>query len=246
MSEEIEKPRRTRRVSRRLLAAESRKRPESKQTTEIRKSTKVKDSQASSVIISCSALMRDISHLCKLNNWTHLETQCISAELHNRPDQITAEVKKHIDLAKQKNQNIFVVYGDCGTGGQLDRLLEQEGVERVAGDHCYEFLTSKQQFAQFQENEIGTYYLTDFLVRHFERLVIRGMGLDKKPELEPMMFGSYKKLLYIAQTEDVELQQLAKKAADRLGLEYEYYFGGTGILGSALVEFDRQITQQKN
>jgi hypothetical protein len=203
-----------------------------------------KNADASAVVICCSALMRDILDVCKANNWTHLDVQCISAELHNYPQKITAEVKALIDVAKNKGQDVFVAYADCGTGGLLDTLLEQEQVERIAGAHCYEFYAGSQQFNQLQEAELGTFYLTDFLVRHFDRLVIKGLGIDTKPELMELYFGNYKKLLYLAQVEDDSLQQAAQVAATRLQLDYEYRLTGTDGLLAPLSNFNNKIAVQ--
>ena len=200
-----------------------------------------RQTDAPAVVITCSALLKEINMISKANGWEHLQPQCITAELHNYPEQIVGAVKQLIDIAKGKGQQIFVAYGDCGTGGQLDAMLEAEGVERVPGSHCYEFFTSNEIFEQFQENEIGTFYLTDFLTRHFDRLIIRGMGLENRPELMPMYFGHYKKLLYIAQTKDPQLEEMAQQAAEKLGLEYEYFYGGTGVLGDALLSFNQRI-----
>lgn len=197
--------------------------------------------QAPAVVITCSALLREIREVSLANGWSLLEAQCITSELHNRPEKIPAAVKALIDAAKEKGQQIFVAYGDCGTGGRLDALLESEGVSRIPGAHCYEFFSGGERFARFHDEQPGTFYLTDFLVRHFDRLVIRGLGLDRKPELQPLYFGHYTRLLYIAQTEDAELQERAQAAADRLGLAYEYHFGGSGELGTALADFSRQI-----
>lgn len=199
------------------------------------------DADATAVVITCSALLREINDICRANGWSHIETQTITAELHNYPDKIPAAVKQHIDSAKAKGQQIFVAYGDCGTGGLLDAMLEKEGIERIPGAHCYEFFSGKETFNHFHESELGTFYLTDFLVRHFDRLVIRGLGLDKKPELEPLYFGHYRKLLYIAQSNNDELKHQAQAAADRLGLTFEYYAGGSGDLGTSLSAFNRRI-----
>jgi len=200
--------------------------------------------QASAVVIACSALLREIMAICRANDWTHLQAQCISAELHNHPDKIPGAVKELIDAAKQQglaSQQIFVAFGDCGTGGLLDRLLEEEGVERIPGAHCYEFYSGAERFADFHDAEPGTFYLTDFLARHFDRLVIRGLGLDKNPEFEPLYFGNYRKLLYMAQVEDPQLKERAKAAAQRLGLEFVYHHVGHGDMESALENFNQRI-----
>lgn len=200
------------------------------------------DAVPGAVIIACSALLREIQALTKANGWSHLEVATISAELHNRPERIPDAVQTLIEAAKRKGQTVFAAYGDCGTGGRLDALLEREGVERIPGAHCYQFYSGSEQFQQFEEAELGTFYLTDFLVRHFDRLVIRGLGLDRKPELEPLLFGHYRKLLYLAQSEDQELQQRAQAAAQRLGLRYAYHYTGSGELGRSLQRFNRQLS----
>jgi len=200
-----------------------------------------KNSTATAVVICCSALMRDILEVCKANHWTHLDVQCISAELHNYPQKITGAVKSLIDIAKAKQQHIFVAYADCGTGGLLDAMLEREQVERLNGAHCYEFYAGSQRFHAFQEAELGTFYLTDFLVRHFDRLVIRGLGIDRQPDLMPIYFGNYRKLLYLAQSQDNKLQLAAVAAAGRLGLDYEYRHTGTQGLLTPLTQFNNKI-----
>ncbi len=189
------------------------------------------------VIVACSALLKEINALKKLNHWSHVSVDAITAELHNRPDLITDAVSESIDRAKARGAEVFVAYGDCGTGGMLDRLLAEEDVDRIPGAHCYQFFAGDESFNAMHEDELGTFYLTDFLARHFDRLVIRGLGLDKKPALKPMFFGHYKKLVYLAQTEDCELQQAAQAAAEELGLSYEYRFTGIGDMATSIVRF---------
>jgi len=203
---------------------------------------RIQSAKMSAVVVTCSALMREIHDLSQANGWSHLKVECISAELHNRPEKITATVKQAIVKAKAKGLPVFVAFGDCGTGGQLDALLEEQGVERIMGAHCYEFYSGADQFHRFTEVEVGTFYLTDFLVRHFDRLVIRGLGLDKKPELKPIYFGNYRKLLYLAQTIDPDLKVDAQTAAKRLGLEFDYHYTGCGDLGEALQDFNRRLS----
>jgi hypothetical protein len=189
------------------------------------------------VIVGCSALLKEINALKKANNWSHVTVDAITAELHNRPEKITPAVRGSIVAAQQRGARVFVAYGDCGTGGELDRLLEASSVERIPGAHCYQFFAGQDTFDAIQEEELGTFYLTDFLARHFDRLVIRGLGLDKKPALIPMFFGHYKKLLYLAQTEDGELQLAAQQAAQALGLEYQYRYTGIGEMATSIVNF---------
>ena len=104
-------------------------------------------------------------------------------------------------------KSIFVLYGDCGTGGQLDKLLEEEGVERIPGPHCYAFFSGNAAFKAKEDEDMTSFFLTDYLARHFDKLIWSGMGLDRHPELLPMYFGNYKKIVYIAQTRDEELAQ---------------------------------------
>jgi hypothetical protein len=130
---------------------------------------------------------------------------------------------------------MYVVYADCGTGGALDRVLEEEHVERIAGAHCYGFYAGSAAFARLHDDEPGTFYLTDFLLRHFDRLVIRALGLDRHPELRDPYFGHYKRIVYLAQllpTEEVLVR--ARAAADRLGLGLEVRHTGYGELESSL------------
>ena len=190
--------------------------------------------QPASLIIACGALAREIVALRTLNNWPHLVVQCLPAELHNRPEKIPAAVRAKIQAARGRFTSIFVAYADCGTGGLLDAVLAEEGVERIPGSHCYEFFAGSAQFAELAETELGTFYLTDFLLQHFERLIIHGLGIDKHPELLPMYFGHYKKLTYLAQVPSEEKMAAGRAAAQRLGLEFETHITGYGELASSL------------
>ena len=144
------------------------------------------------------------------------------------------EREAKIVAAHSRGDKVFVMYGDCGTGGLLDRVLEEEGVERIPGAHCYEFFAGSAAFAALADAEPGTFYLTDFLVTHFERLVIHGLGIDKHPELMPMYFGNYRRLVYLAQVESPDKVAAGQRAADRLGLAYEYRVTGYGELEHSL------------
>ena len=129
---------------------------------------------------------------------------------------------------------MFVAYADCGTGGLLDPVIAEEGVERLAGAHCYEFYATSPEFARIVEDEPATFFLTDFLARNFDRLVIKGLGLDRHPELRDQYFGNYRRLVYLAQTDDPALVTAARRAARRLGLEYEQRQTGYGQLGTTI------------
>jgi hypothetical protein len=186
------------------------------------------------LIIACGALAHEITALRRANAWDELEVRCLPAELHNRPEKIPAAVRDLIRSSRESYRAIFVAYGDCGTGGLLDKVLSEEGVERIPGAHCYEFFATGPVFAALAEAEPGTFYLTDFLLRHFDRLVIRGLGLDRHPELFSTYFGNYRKLVYLAQAPDAHSQDGAREIALRMGLQFEYRRTGYGTLGTTL------------
>ncbi len=164
-----------------------------------------------------------------------VDLTCLPATLHNRPERIPEAVRARIRKARAAGRTqLFVAYADCGTGGLLDRVLEEEGVARLEGAHCYEVYAGRAAFAALTEEALGTFYLTDFLARNFDRLVIRGLGLDTHPELLPLYFGNYTRLVYLAQTDDSELTARARRAARRLGLQFERRAVGYGELGPAM------------
>jgi len=131
---------------------------------------------------------------------------------------------------------IFIGYADCGTGGQLAQVCTEEGVEMLSGAHCYQFFATAPRFDEIQDHEIGSFYLTDFLVKHFDRLIWQGLGIEQHPELLPMYFGSYTRLVYLAQTDDPGLVERAEAAAARLGLTMIVERTGYGELETTLVE----------
>jgi hypothetical protein len=186
------------------------------------------------LIIACGALAHEITALRRANRWDQLDVRCLPAELHNRPEKIPAAVRALIRSSRDRYRSIFVAYGDCGTGGLLDDVLREEGVERIPGAHCYEFFATAPVFAVLAESEPGTFYLTDFLLQHFERLVIRGLGLDRHPELFSLYFGNYRKLTYLAQAPENDSQDKARGIAVRMGLQFEFRQTGYGTLGTTL------------
>lgn len=192
---------------------------------------------ARKLVIACGALAHEIAALRRANGWSALDVTCLPPELHNRPERIPGAVREAIRANRDRYAEIFVAYGDCGTGGALDVVLREEGVERIAGAHCYEFFASPTVFAALSEAEPGTFYLTDFLLRHFERLVIRGLGIDRHPELQATYFGNYRRLVYLAQGPTAESEEQARTIAARLGLEYRFQATGYGGLERSLVAF---------
>jgi Protein of unknown function (DUF1638) len=185
------------------------------------------------VVIACGALAREILELQRLNGW-ELELQCISATIHNAPSKIPDAVEEKITKAKAEGKSVFVAFADCGTGGLLDKVLNKHNVERLPGAHCYEFFATSPVFLEMTEQEPGTFFLTDFLVKSFDHLVIKGLGLDRYPELLTTYFGNYKRLVYLAQTRDDVLLAKAQQAAQRLGLEFEVRCTGFGNLETSL------------
>ncbi len=184
------------------------------------------------LLIACGALAREIVWLTKANGWRHLTVACLPAHLHNSPKLIPGAVRRKIRGGRGRFERILVLYGDCGTGGELDKVLEEEEVERIAGPHCYAFFAGLPEFDALHEQEPGTFYLTDYLTRHFDRLIVQGLGIDKHPELLKDYFGNYARLVYLAQTEDSALTRKAKAAAQRLGLAFERRFTGYGDLAA--------------
>ena len=180
------------------------------------------------LVIACGALAREILSLCEGPLGT-FDVTCLPAKLHNRPALIPEAVRAKIRAKRADYDEILCLYGDCGTGGELDRVLEAEGVRRIGGPHCYSFYAGEAAFDAMMEEEIGTFFLTDFLARHFDTLVIEGLGLDRFPQLRDDLFGHYRKLVYLAQTDDAEASAKAEAAAARLGLAYERRF--TGLSG---------------
>ncbi len=191
------------------------------------------------LIIACGALAHELTAVIATTGWRHVQLQCLPADLHNRPEKIPEAVRAKIHAARGRFAHILVAYADCGTGGLLDRVLEDEGVERLPGAHCYEFYAGSPAFAALADAEPGSFYLTDFLVRHFDRLVIRELGIERHPELAPLYFGNYRRLVYLAQHEDQALHEQARQAAVRLGLAFEYRFTGYGDLERTVVRFHR-------
>jgi len=192
------------------------------------------ENSAPILVITCAAIAREVNELKKLGQWSQMDIQAITVDLHARPEKIPAAVVEKIDAARDKYEHIFVAYGDCGTSGELDRVLEERGVQRLPGAHCYDFLAGGDSYQKLQEEEPGTFYLTDFLTQHFQRLVIEILGIDRHPELLEMYFGNYTRLVYLAQTDSDELTEQARAAAAQLGLRFERIFTGMGEMVPAL------------
>ena len=194
----------------------------------------MRTSKNKAAFIVCGALARELHSLVRLHGWP-VDILALPALLHNRPERIPNAVRNRIRQARKDYERIVVVYGDCGTGGELDTVLGEEGVSRVAGPHCYE-MYAHPHFDELSNAEIGTFFLTDFLVREFNALVFRGLGLDRHPELRDDYFAHYRRIVYLAQLQDRELEARAREAAACLNLPIEIRFVGYGALESRLVE----------
>ena len=188
------------------------------------------------LVIACGALARELLDVIKLNHLGWVDVECLPAILHNTPQLITDAVEERLDRAAGRYSQVFVGYADCGTGGMLDRMLERRGVDRLPGAHCYEFFAGSVQFAALHEADPATFYLTDYLAKHFDRLVWHGLGLDRWPQLRDEYFRNYRRLVYLSQTNRPELVTVATEAADRLGLEFEHIHVGYGDFQPVLVE----------
>jgi Protein of unknown function (DUF1638) len=189
-----------------------------------------KPGQGKVLLLACGALGREIVDLIERNRWTAFDLQCLPAKWHNTPDKIVPALREKIAQAKTRYQSIFVLYGDCGTGGNLDKLLAEEGIERLDGPHCYAFFSGNETFASTADDDVTAFFLTDYLARHFDKLIWEGLGMDRHPELLPLYFGNYTKIVFLAQTRNEELAKKAMAAAKRLGLAYEYRYTGYGEL----------------
>jgi hypothetical protein len=188
------------------------------------------------LVIACGAIAREVLAVVRLNRWTNVTLRCLPGKLHNTPAWIAGRVDAKLREARAEGgwDGIFVAYGDCGTGGALDRVLDEHGVERLPGDHCYAFLAGVDDWLAMHDAEPRTFYLTDFLCRHFDRFVVRGLRLDEHPELLGDYFGNYVRVVYLAQTRDPALARRAADAAAYLGLALEVRHTGLGDLRPAL------------
>lgn len=188
------------------------------------------------LVIACGALAREMLDVLRLNHLDWVDVECLPAKLHNTPQFITEAVEERLDRAIGRYSRVFVGYADCGTGGMLDRMLERRGVERLPGAHCYEFFAGSKRFEALHDSDPATFYLTDFLAKHFDRLVWQGLGLDRWPQLRDEYFRNYRRLIYLSQIDQPELVTAAAEAAERLGLDFEHQHVGYGDLQPAVVE----------
>lgn len=184
--------------------------------------------QPSTLVICCGAVAREILGLVRERGWEHIEVTCLPANFHNTPENLPEGIRAKIRANRACYANILVLYSDCGSGGRIQAMLDEEGVQGIGGAHCYEVFSGSENFRRMMADEPGSFFLTDFLARHFEKLVFRGLGLDRYPQLRDTYFGQYRKVVYLAQSEDPELRRLAEAAAASIDLEFEMRYTGYG------------------
>lgn len=182
-------------------------------------------------ILACGALARELTAIVAKNDLTAVRIACLPAKLHNRPNLIPELVRRKIHRLRETGAGeIFAAYADCGTGGELDRILEEEGIARLPGAHCYAFYAGLDAFDALHDEEPGTFYLTDYLVRHFDTLIVKGLGLDRHPQLFGEYFRNYRRLIYLRQSPMPDLTPRAEWAAAFLRLPLVVRDTGYGLL----------------
>lgn len=184
------------------------------------------------LILACGALAGEIVALRKQLGLSddQFELQCLPAEFHNTPQKIAPRIAEILEERRGEFDRVLIGYGECGTGGALDKVLQQYNAERLPHAHCYEFFAGSAGFAEITDAEIGSFFVTDYLLRNFDRLVIGGLGLDRYPHLRDSYFGNYRDLVYLAQTDNPALQDQAREAAGKIGLNYVFRLVGYGDL----------------
>ncbi len=191
--------------------------------------------RATTVVIACGAIGPELATLLTRSGLDQqVSLRCLSPSLHDTPERIPELVRAEIRAVQADGGTAIIGYADCGTGGRLDAVCAEEGVQRLPGAHCYELFAGSAAFAQLHDEDPGTFYLTDFLVRSFDRLVIRGLGLDRHPQLREVYFGNYRRLVHLAQRDDLDLDRRARDAAAALGLAHQRVVTGLGPFGRQL------------
>ncbi len=173
----------------------------------------------------------------KERHWLdNLDLVCLPAQFHYYPDQIAPAMEAAIQDARQEGiEHILAGYADCGTGGHLDRVCEKYGISRIDGPHCFAFYQGMEAYDQIADADMTSFYMTDFLCRQFDAFFIKPLGLDRHPELAADYFGHYEKLVYLAQTDNPDFDEIAQNAANMLSLDYERRFTGYGDLSGSLI-----------
>ncbi len=193
---------------------------------------------SATALVTCGALGRDVKRIADRRGWD-VDIYGVSALLHLYPSRIVEELREKLHALRPRYEKLVVVYGDCGTTGKLEPLLEEVGAVRLRGPHCYEMYAGAAHFEDIAQKRPGTFYLTDWLVRSFDRAVVKGLGLDRHPELKEMYFGNYEAVLFLRQVPNPRLAEKAREIAAYLELPLEIEDVGLGELEdrlAALVE----------
>lgn len=190
------------------------------------------------LVLACGALVAELRAVLAANGLTDaVDVHYLPANLHNRPERIVPSLRMLIGehVVDDPERPVLLGYADCGTGGHIDALIaEMPQVRRLPGAHCYELFAGAELFAELHDDQPGTFYLTDFLAKHFDALVWQGLGLDRHPELRPMYFGNYTRVVLLSQATDEALIEAGRQAADRLGLVFEHRHVGLGPFADAV------------
>lgn len=188
-------------------------------------------------VIACGAIAHEIIDIVQMNGLDHISLTCLPAKYHNTPDKIVPAMELAIKEARAAGfGSVFCGYADCGTGGALDRLLERENVARLPGAHCYSFFSGVEHFEKSNDADMRSFFLTDFLARHFNSLTWKPLGLEDHPELLSTYFGAYEKIVFLSQQDDPDLLRRAQEIAKKLQLTFEHRKTGYGDLAKALID----------
>ena len=188
---------------------------------------------STTALVICGALGREVKDIVERRGWD-VDVYGVSALLHLYPSRIVDELREKLYDLRPRYEKLVVVYGDCGMTGRLEPLLEEVGAVRLRGPHCYEMFAGAERFQKVADRRPGTFFLTDWLVRNFDRAVVRGLGLDRDPELKAMLFGNYEAVLYLRQVPNSNLAASAREIAGYLGLPLEIEDVGLGELEDRL------------
>jgi hypothetical protein len=189
------------------------------------------------LILACGALARELLDITRMHELSGVTIDYLPAILHNTPSKIPGAVRDRLDQIGGDYDRILLGYADCGTAGELDEICEADHIERLPGAHCYQFFAGCDRFDDLHGDDPTAFYLTDYLAKHFQRLIMGVLGISEHPELRDMYFGNYTKLIYLAQTDDPRIEMKARQAAADLGLLYERIDTGLGDLETVVVDF---------
>jgi hypothetical protein len=206
--------------------------------------SKLKTQNSTVAFVLCGALAREVVAIVRRHGWD-VALFGVAAQDHLVPQQIGPDVERRLRELIPRFERIVVVYGDCGTSGRLDQLLDHYNVPRIAGPHCYEMYAGGDHFDAMMRAEPGTFFLTDFMVRGFEGTILKGLGLDRFPELRDTYFANYRRLVYLAQSDDQALAEKAGLIAQALGLPFELRYTGYGQLEARLVALVAELDHER-